>query len=243
MNSSPQGARTGGCAAWEGAPPASHLHRREFCRATRHDAFSQQPFDRCVCLRDQRTLVPPCFNLPVARMALALRRLAVASLRPLRVAVPARSSATTASSATVIPKAEYATWDEQPVDVTFGEVSTASYRLRNGVQKTLMHHSRKMSQLLVRRAGGGAGVRKSEDRPPATCGGQEWTERLPLRGRASRHSAVDRGRAHLSRGVQRPCCRTARCTSRTSSSTPRAPSRSAAGATRCCCCVSGGVSS
>jgi len=104
------------------------------------------------CLVNRAHVLPSCC-VRVANMALALRRLASASLRPLRLVVPARSNATTASSATVVPKEEYATWDEQPVDVTFGEVSTASYRLRNGVQKTLMHHSRKMSQLLVRHAG------------------------------------------------------------------------------------------
>lgn len=39
--------------------------------------------------------------------------------------------------------------DETPVDVTFGDVSTANYRIRTGIQRTLMHKSRKMSHMLV----------------------------------------------------------------------------------------------
>lgn len=37
---------------------------------------------------------------------------------------------------------------EVPVDVSFGDVSTATYRIRSGISKTLVHPSRKMSQLL-----------------------------------------------------------------------------------------------
>lgn len=42
----------------------------------------------------------------------------------------------------------YADWDEQPVDVTFADVSTATYRLRTGISRTILHQSRKMSSLL-----------------------------------------------------------------------------------------------
>jgi threonine dehydratase len=43
---------------------------------------------------------------------------------------------------------KYADWDEQPVDVTFSDISMASYRLRSGIQRTILTHSKKMSQLL-----------------------------------------------------------------------------------------------
>jgi hypothetical protein len=56
---------------------------------------------------------------------------------------------TPASSATVVPASGYTAAVEKPVDVTFGEISTAVYRIRSGVERTLMHRSRKISNLLV----------------------------------------------------------------------------------------------
>lgn len=55
----------------------------------------------------------------------------------------------TVESATVIPAAQFTHGaTEEPVLITFGDISTASYRIRSGIQKTMVHHSRKMSQLL-----------------------------------------------------------------------------------------------
>lgn len=58
---------------------------------------------------------------------------------------------TPVSSATVIPASTYPQQnvDEVPIDVTFGDVSTAAYRIRGGVKKTVTHRSRKMSNMLV----------------------------------------------------------------------------------------------
>jgi threonine dehydratase len=38
--------------------------------------------------------------------------------------------------------------DQPPIDVTFGDVSLAQYRIRTGIVHTNMHHSKKMSSLL-----------------------------------------------------------------------------------------------
>jgi hypothetical protein len=90
-----------------------------------------------------------CINVAVARVAGGACG-AGASLRWSSTDATPAPGPTTASSATVVPAAGYPPQpaDEKPVDVTFGEVSTASYRIRSGIARTLMHRSRKMSNLL-----------------------------------------------------------------------------------------------
>ena len=49
---------------------------------------------------------------------------------------------------TSFPPATPAPGDPAPIDVTFGDVSMAMFRIRSGIHRTETHHSIKMSRLL-----------------------------------------------------------------------------------------------
>jgi threonine dehydratase len=56
---------------------------------------------------------------------------------------------TSSNTTTIVPAHQYPPNEEEiPVPVTFGEVSTASYRIRPGIQRTSVTKSRKLSALL-----------------------------------------------------------------------------------------------
>lgn len=66
------------------------------------------------------------------------------------VALASDMAALPPPSAATIAAVAAATAAEVPVDVTFGDVSTANFHIRTGggIQRTLCHHSRKISNLL-----------------------------------------------------------------------------------------------
>jgi hypothetical protein len=72
------------------------------------------------------------------QLARAQRGLSASSLRHL----------STRAAALDVPPGGQATPDATPVEVTFGDISLANYRIRPGVIRTSVHYSRKISALL-----------------------------------------------------------------------------------------------
>jgi threonine dehydratase len=57
-------------------------------------------------------------------------------------------SSKTSSQPIPIPHQPPPSGSDQPVDITFGDVSMAAYRIRSGIDRTPVYRSRKMSQML-----------------------------------------------------------------------------------------------
>jgi hypothetical protein len=76
----------------------------------------------------------------------ALQRHVLRASRPFSTRLSTRAFASNA--ALDVPPGGQATPDATPVEVSFGEISLANYRIRPGVIRTSVHYSRKISALL-----------------------------------------------------------------------------------------------